>query len=290
VDRVDADGGVGLLGPVAQIVLLDLLLSGDNAVVIALACRRLPESVRGRAIFLGTAAAVVMRLAMALVASFLLRVPFFKIGGGLLLLAIGIDLVRGGAGEPHRGARDASHDLWHAVWVIVVADAVMSLDNVVAIAAAARGSAGLLLFGLALSVPILVFASTRLIAWLEREPVLVQAGAALLGWVAGEVIVSDPAIADFLQAQSFGLAAMAPVLGATYVLVQGRLANRPREVPMAQAAPPQAAPADIPGHLPVEKTRPRFSPMDLAVLGGLAVPVLGLVLMVLYFVWSAIAR
>jgi YjbE family integral membrane protein len=299
---LEADVGAGVLGPVAQIAVLDLLLSGDNAVVIALACRGLPLPLRRRAILLGTGAAVLMRVALALVATLLLHLPWFKIAGGVLLLAIGIDLMRSGASDPHHDAREVERDLWHAVGVIAVADAVMSVDNVVAVAAAARGSAGLLLFGIALSVPILVFASTRLIALFEREPLLVQAGAALLGWVAGDVIVNDPVIADFLQSQSFGLAALAPVLGAAYVLVQGRLAVAAAQPPAATAPAPNATgnagPPAVAAAQPPAATAPapnaaakagRYSRMDLAILGGVAVPLVGLVLMVLYFVWSAVA-
>jgi YjbE family integral membrane protein len=299
---LEADVGAGVLGPVAQIAVLDLLLSGDNAVVIALACRGLPLPLRRRAILLGTGAAVLMRVALALVATLLLHLPWFKIAGGVLLLAIGIDLMRSGASDPRHDAREVERDLWHAVGVIAVADAVMSVDNVVAVAAAARGSAGLLLFGIALSVPILVFASTRLIALFEREPLLVQAGAALLGWVAGDVIVNDPVIADFLQSQSFGLAALAPVLGAAYVLVQGRLAVAAAQPPAAPAPAPNATgnagPPAVAAAQPPAATAPapnaaakagRYSRMDLAILGGVAVPLVGLVLMVLYFVWSAVA-
>jgi YjbE family integral membrane protein len=224
------------VGPVLQICLIDLLLSGDNAILIALACRNLPSDVRRKAVLLGTGAAVVFRVLMTFAATLALRAPYLKLIGAVLLLLIAIELLASN-GNAHKSApeRDANAGVWKAIVLIVVADAVMSLDNVVAVAAAAQDNVRYLIFGLLLSVPILVFSSLLVTRVLEAYPVLVQAGAALLGWIAGKTAVSDPAIAAALEAQSFGLAALAPVLGAAYVLLQGHILREQRNLAAATA-------------------------------------------------------
>ena len=179
---------------VLQIVWIDLLLSGDNAVVIALACRALPAERRRAGILLGAATAILLRIAFALVVSSLLAVPFLRIVGGLLLVSIAVKLAVGEEEADPSVAESAT--LWRAVRTIAVADAVMSLDNVVAVAAAARGHAALFVFGLVLSIPLIIMGASLITALLLRFPVVVWAGAALLGWIAGEMIVADPAIAD----------------------------------------------------------------------------------------------
>lgn len=185
-----------MLWPLLQIVWIDLLLSGDNAIVIALACRELPEQQRRLGMVLGAGTAIVLRIIFALFITYLLGVSYLKILGGLLLLWIGIKLA---LGEEEGGHEIASSDsLWRAVRTIAIADAVMSLDNVIAIAAAAGGNIWLFIFGLLLSIPLIVFGSTLLSSVMERFPAIIWAGAALLGWIAGEMIVSDPAVLNHL--------------------------------------------------------------------------------------------
>ena len=171
-----------------QIVWINVLLSGDNAVVIALACQGLDARRRRWAVLGGSGVAVVMRVALTFFVVALLRLPYLKLVSGLLLLWIALDLLRS-----HRGKKvAAAGSIWAAVRTIALADAVMSLDNVVAVAAAARNSVPLIVFGIAVSVPLIVWGSTLILKLLARFPVLVVAGAALLGWVAGEIMASDP--------------------------------------------------------------------------------------------------
>jgi YjbE family integral membrane protein len=216
---------VGILGATVELALIDLLLSGDNALVIALACRGLPRPVWRQAVWLGTLAGVVLRIALTAFAALVLNLPFLKLVGAVLLLVIAIRLLIAPQTSPDAqpGRR---LDLWTAVATILVADTVMSVDNVLAVAAASRGSYLLLSLGLALSVPTLVFGS-QMVSWaLERYPLLIPAGSALLGWVAGDMAVSDPAIKGWTQAQPFAhsldLATAAPLIGAACVLAAGR--------------------------------------------------------------------
>ena len=180
-----------------QIIWIDLLLSGDNAVVIALAVRSLPEKQRKVGIWLGAGAAVGLRIIFAVVVSYLLNVPFLKVVGALLLFWIAIKLAKG-EDEVH-GDVAASDNLWKAVRTIAIADAVMSLDNVLAIAAAARGHFELFVFGLLLTIPLIIFGARMLSSVLERFPILIWLGAALLGWIAGEMLLSDMAVMQWLQ-------------------------------------------------------------------------------------------
>lgn len=185
-----------------QIIWIDLLLSGDNAVVIALACRKLPANQRKMGILLGAGAAVCLRILFAFFVTFLLGVPFLKVAGGLLLLWIAVKL----ATDEHEDHADvqASDNLWGAVRTIAIADAVMSLDNVVAIAAAAKGHPELFVFGLLLTIPLIIAGSTLLSAILQKFPFLVWLGAALLGWIAGEMILGDVLVTNWLHGLNAG--------------------------------------------------------------------------------------
>lgn len=180
-----------------QIIWIDLLLSGDNAVVIALAVRSLPEKQRKLGILLGAGAAVGLRILFAVVVTYMLAIPFLKVVGALLLLWIAVKLAKGE--EEAHGEIEASDNLWKAVRTIAIADAVMSLDNVLAIAAAARGHFELFIFGLLLTIPLIVFGARLLSSILERFPILIWLGAALLGWIAGEMLLSDIAVLQWLQ-------------------------------------------------------------------------------------------
>ncbi|MGI4983136.1 MAG: TerC family protein [Janthinobacterium lividum] len=182
-------------GAVFQIVIIDILLGGDNAVVIALACRNLPRQQRTLGIVWGTAGAIILRLVLVSFAVFLLEIPFIKLAGGLLLFWIGIRLV---LPEPEGHKDIASSDrLWSAVRTIIVADLVMSLDNVIAIAGAAQAAdeshrIALVAFGLVLSIPLIIWGSQLVLKAIDRFPVIVIAGAGLLGWIGGGLIINDP--------------------------------------------------------------------------------------------------
>jgi YjbE family integral membrane protein len=183
-------------GAVVQIVIIDILLGGDNAVVIALACRKLPRAQRMQGVLWGTAGAILLRVALIAFAVMLLDVPLLKFAGGLLLLWIGVRLLAP-AHDPHENVKPADK-LIAAIKTIIVADAVMSLDNVIAIAGAAEAAdpehrVALVVFGLIVSIPLIVWGSTLVLKLLDRFPVIVTLGAALLGWIAGGLIVNDPA-------------------------------------------------------------------------------------------------
>lgn len=183
---------------VLEIIWIDVLLSGDNAVVIALACRKLPQTQRVWGIVLGTLVAISLRIFFTGVVTTLMTVPYVMLVGGVLLLWIAVKLVSQDESckTDHIEPVDS---LWRAVRIIAIADVVMSLDNVIAIAAAAKGSYALLMFGLAFSIPLIMAGAALVMALLERFPIVVWAGAALLGWIAGEVIVKDPLIAGLFE-------------------------------------------------------------------------------------------
>jgi YjbE family integral membrane protein len=182
-------------------------LSGDNAIVIALACRNLPQKQRFMGMVLGTGVALLLRLIFATVVSTLMLLPYVKIVGGLALFWIAVKLLM--PGEEAESGHSTSDSLWRAVKLIAVADVVMSLDNVIAVAAVADGSFALLVFGLGVSIPLIVAGANILMALLNYFPLIIWAGAALLGWIAGEVIASDPAVTDYVA--SFGADAAARV-------------------------------------------------------------------------------
>ncbi len=186
---------------VGQIILIDILLGGDNAIVIALACRNLPDNLRLRGILWGTAGAIAIRIALISFAVTMLELPFIKLVGGVLLLWIGIKLL---ADNDEHGEISASDKLWQAVKTIIVADLVMSIDNVIAIASAAEqaGQHQLLLvvFGILVSIPIIVWGSTLVLKLMAKFPVIITLGAALLGYLAGAMLIADVAIVRWVQA------------------------------------------------------------------------------------------
>jgi YjbE family integral membrane protein len=216
-------------GAVFQIIIIDILLGGDNAVVIALACRNLPPSQRLKGVLWGTAGAIVLRVALIAFAVVLLDVPLLKFTGGLLLLWIGVRLLAP-AHDAHENIKPADK-LMSAVKTIIVADAVMSLDNVIAIAGAAEAAEpehrlALVIFGLVVSIPLIVWGSQLVLKLLDRFPVVIMFGAALLGWIAGGLIVNDPAgdrwpILDTPTAE-YGMS----VAGVLFVLIVGYLLKR----------------------------------------------------------------
>ncbi len=188
---VSAEFWVGLI----KIIGVNIILSGDNAVVIALAARSLPPKQQTQAIIWGSGAAIVMRILLTLFAVALLTLPWLKIIGSLLLFWIGVKLL---VPEDDDAEIEASDQLLSAIKTILVADLVMSLDNVIAVAAAAGGSVLLLILGLAISIPLVIFGATLLLKLMERFPVIITIGGALIGWVAGEMLVTDPALESWL--------------------------------------------------------------------------------------------
>lgn len=207
-----------------QIIWINILLSGDNAVVIAMACRTLEPKQRRWGMLFGAGAAVGLRIIFTLIVTQLMGIPFLKFVGGIALLWIAVKLI---VPDEEHGNVKAGDNMWNAVRIIAVADVVMSLDNVIAIAAAAKGSWSLIIFGLVVSVPLIIAGAALLTAVLERFPILVWAGAALLGWIAGEIMVQDPAIINWIgQATSDKLHYPAAVVGALFVVGLGFLLKR----------------------------------------------------------------
>ena len=202
-----------------SIILANVVLSGDNAVVIAMAARTLPPEQQKKAIFWGSAAAIVMRIVLTLIAVEMLKWPYLKIIGGLLLLYIGITLLSEDDGG--EGGHQQVGGLLAAVRTILVADLVMSLDNVLAVAAAAKGNTPLLIIGLAVSIPLIIFGSTLMIKVMERFPIIITLGAALLGFLAGEMLLTDPAVAQRFGELSHDVVNFAGVIGAVFVVAVG---------------------------------------------------------------------
>jgi YjbE family integral membrane protein len=224
-----------------QIIGVNIVLSGDNAVVIALAARSLPAEQQKRAVAWGSGAAVLMRIVLTIVAVELLRLPYLKLIGAALLIWIAIQLLLP-EGESEDGAQSSSN-MVAAIKTILIADLVMSLDNVIGVAAAAKGDVTLLVIGLAISIPLVIFASTLLLTLMSRFPIIITIGAALLGWVAGEMAISDPAVKDWVDANAAVLHYLAPALGAIGVVLVGKwLASR------AEAAEAATHPA-LPPHV-----------------------------------------
>jgi len=247
-----------------QIILINIVLSGDNAVVIALACRTLPRRQRLWGMALGACAAVLLRVVFVMIITMIMDFPLLKFTGGILLLWIAIKLIV--PGESHGAASvEAADNLWRAVKIVAIADVVMSLDNVIAIAAAAKGSWLLIIFGLTVSVPLIVAGSAILVTLLDRYPIASWGGAGLLGWVAGEIMIEDPAFARWLgepaQAAQLLKAGMgvgwleaapthtvqygAAALGAMFVVATGYIIIRRRRPACltAAAAPDGAKPS-----------------------------------------------
>lgn len=214
--------------PILKIIWIDILLSGDNAMVIALACRNLPKRQRKWGIALGAGAAVTLRIIFMFIVVWLLALPFLKLAGGLLLFWIAWQLLAEDEESEHE--IDASESLWRAVRTIAMADAVMSLDNVVAIAAAAKDSFMLVVFGVGLSIPLIVFGSSAFLWLMQRFTILVWAGAALLGWIAGDLIVSDPKVAEWFGASASMAHHLGGPIGAMIVVAAG-LVMRWRQKP-----------------------------------------------------------
>lgn len=211
-----------------QIILINIVLSGDNAVVIALACRSLPPQQQKRAIIAGSVGAIVLRIVLTFFAVYLLELPYLKLVGAAALVWIGIGLLKGEDDDEELAGHSG---LAAAIKTIIVADLVMSLDNVIGVAAAAKGNVVLLVVGLAVSIPLIIYGSTLILKLMARFPVIITIGAGLLGWVAGEMALSDPAIVAWSNAHHT-VHALAPAVGAVLVVVTGKwlLARNPEPV------------------------------------------------------------
>jgi YjbE family integral membrane protein len=244
---------------VGQIIMIDILLGGDNAVVIALACRKLPPKQRTQGILWGTAGAIGLRIVLIFFALTLLAIPFLKIIGALLLVWIGVKLLLPEHDEGHSSI-EGSDKLWGAVKTVIVADLVMSVDNVIAIAGAAEASGtghsmALVIFGVLVSIPIIVWGSQMVIKLMDRFPVIITLGGMLLGWIAGTMTVTDPVLInatvmpDFPKIEATDMVRYgAGISGALLVLFIGRLLNARRAekaVPVAAATATAAAPGGL---------------------------------------------
>lgn len=217
------------------IIWINLLVSGDNAVMIALAARSLPVEQQKLAVFWGSTAAVILRVILTIFAVALLALPWLKLIGGVLLLWIGVKLL---APRKDSDGFSAHDNLWMAIRTILIADLIMSLDNVIAVAAAANSAAStpdlenvkyvLLILGLAISIPIVIFGSVMMLKLMERFPVIIVLGAALLGWIAGDIMVTDPVVAGWVQHNAAWLRDwhVAPIAGAAFVSACGRWSRR----------------------------------------------------------------
>ena len=215
---------------VGQIIMIDILLGGDNAVVIALACRGLPPAQRTKGIIWGTAGAIVLRVILIFFALTLLAIPYLKLVGAALLLWIGVGLLKSDSEEEKL---EGHSNLAGAIKTIVLADLVMSLDNVVGVAAAAKGNVPLLVFGLVISIPLIIFGSTLILKLMDRFPIIITLGAALLGWVAGEMAISDPSVVAWAE-QRHSLHTLIPALGAAGVVLTGKwlTSRQPPQTPV----------------------------------------------------------
>jgi YjbE family integral membrane protein len=202
---------------ILSIVLIDIVLAGDNAVVIALAVRTLPLKQRLMGITLGSGVAVALRVGLTFVAAQLLAINYIKLIGGLLILWIAVKLLLDNTGDKPQGKEAGG--LWQAVWLILVADITMSIDNVLAVAGASKGSFALLLFGLGLSIPLVVFTSNLLARLMDRYPVIIYLGAALLGKVGGDLIMTDRLIVDNFQPAPWLVHAVQGMLAIGVILV-----------------------------------------------------------------------
>src|SRR5688572_31400724 len=202
-------------------MMINIVLSGDNAVLIALASRSLPAKQQKMAIMLGSFGAIALRVILTFFAVLLLGLPFLKIIGSLLLGWIGIQML---IPEEEATHIDDHTQLWSAIKTIVVADFIMSLDNVLGVAAAAKGSVLLLVIGLGISIPLIIYGSTLVLKLMNRYPIIITLGGAVLGWVAGEMLITDPAVTPWVESNAHWMHESAPGLAALFVVIAGKAA------------------------------------------------------------------
>jgi YjbE family integral membrane protein len=223
-----------LWAALGSIMLANIVLSGDNAVVIAMAARALPPHQQKKAILWGSAAAIVMRIVLTIVAVQLLTLPYLKLVGAILLVYIGVSLLTDHGDEEDDGKE--INGMAAAIRTILIADLVMSLDNVLAVAAAAKGNTPLLIIGLAVSIPLIIFGSTLLLKIMVKYPIIITLGAALLGFLAGEMLLTDPAVIAQIGPQSDTTIKIAGLVGAALVVALGQFLSRRAAGKRADAA------------------------------------------------------
>jgi YjbE family integral membrane protein len=235
-----------------QIMMINIVLSGDNAVVIAMASRSLPPKQQKQAIFFGSFGAIALRIILTFFAVMLLGLPWLKLIGAVLLAWIGIQML---IPDDHGEEIDAHSQLWGAIKTIIVADFIMSLDNVLGVAAAAKGNLVLLILGLALSIPLIIYGSTFILKLMNRVPSIITVGGGVLGWVAGEMAIADPVVGPYVEGGAEWVHSAAPLLGAIMVVMVGTMLAKRKAaggtgefadapVPVGTAAP-EAAPAPL---------------------------------------------
>ena len=207
---------------VLQIIAIDIVLGGDNAIIIALACRNLPKHQRLAGILWGAAGAIILRVILVFFATSLMEIPGLRLIGGILLIWIGVKLLTEVKTHDLDGKINQSSNLITAIRTIIIADLIMSLDNALAITAAAKGDIGLVVFGLLLSVPIIIWGSALILRLMERFPVIITAGAGLLGWLGGDLMISDKLLFEFIAMSPSATPTMATAIGAIFVIAIGR--------------------------------------------------------------------
>jgi len=217
-----------------KIAVINVVLSGDNAVVIALACRSLPPKQQRNAFLVGTGGIVVLMTGLTASAALLMTLPYIQIVGSVLLLWIGVKLL---LPEDDEGNVKDSDNFWEAVKTIIIADIVMSLDNVLGMAGAAKGHFGMLFIGLAITMPLILFGSAVLMKLMERFPMLITIGSGLLGYVAGDMAVGDLAVKDYVETHAHSLDVIAPIVGALFVVIAGKMISRRKRRVPAEAEP-----------------------------------------------------
>ena len=213
---------------VLQIIAIDIVLGGDNAIIIALACRNLPKHQRLAGILWGTAGAIILRVILVFFATSLMEIPVLRLVGGILLILIGIKLLTEVETHDLDGKINQSSNLLTAIRTIIIADFVMSLDNALAITAAAKGDIGLVVFGLLLSVPIIIWGSALILRFMERFPIIITAGAGLLGWLGGGLMISDKLLAEFTASSVPATPTIAATVGTIFVIAVGRFLAKPK--------------------------------------------------------------
>ena len=211
---------------VLQIIAIDIILGGDNAIIIALACRNLPKDQRLAGILWGTAGAIILRVILVFFATSLMEIPGLRLIGGILLIWIGIKLLTEVKTHDLEDKISQSSNLLTAIRTIIIADFVMSLDNALAITAAAKGEIGLVVFGLLLSVPIIIWGSSLILRLMERFPVIITAGAGLLGWLGGGLVISDKLLVKFTAMSLSPSPTAAAAIGVIFVVVIGKFLAR----------------------------------------------------------------
>jgi YjbE family integral membrane protein len=206
-----------------QISIINILLSGDNAVVIALACRSLPPKQAKLAFTVGAVGVIVLMTGLTAAAAYLLTLPYLELIGSVLLLWIGVKLL---VAEDEADEVESSANFWEAVKIIIIADMVMSLDNVLGMAGAAKGHLWMLIVGLVITIPLILFCSAMIMKVMDRFPIFITLGAGLLGYVAGEMAVGDPAIKGFIENEAHYLEYVIPIAGALFVVITGKLIEK----------------------------------------------------------------